>query len=111
MLYALDTRLTIPRDDPSPAAASPGAPSSGTDSEIMALAALGWALSDAGRANRLLDLTGLTPDALRSGLGDPSVLCAFMDFLCAHEPDLVAAADAIGVEPQVLARAGEGLGS
>lgn len=77
----------------------------------MALAALGWTLGDVDRANRLLDLTGLTPGSLRAGLEDPSVLGAFMDFLCAHEPDLIAAAEAIGVEPQALAYAGERLGS
>lgn len=75
----------------------------------MALSALGWVLSDENRAERLLSLTGLTPDALRGGLGDPQVLGAVLDFLASHEPDLVAAADALGVEPQVLAEAAEKL--
>jgi hypothetical protein len=57
----------------------------------------------------LLALTGLTPEGLRSGLGDASVLGAVLDFLCAHEPDLIAAADALGVEPQELAAARERL--
>ena len=47
---------------------------------------------------------------LRGGLGDPAVLGAVLDFLCAHEPDLVAAADALGVAPQALAGARERLG-
>jgi hypothetical protein len=34
-----------------------------------------------------------------------------LDFLCAHEPDLVAAADALDVSPQELASAREGLGA
>lgn len=71
----------------------------------MALAALGWVLSDESRAERLLALTGLTPDALRGGLGDPGVLGAVLEFLAAHEPDLLAAADALGVEPATLAEA------
>jgi hypothetical protein len=75
----------------------------------LALAALGWILGQPDRAERLLALTGLTPDDLRTGLGDPSVLGALIEFLCAHEPDLVAAADALGVEPQELAAAGERL--
>ncbi len=58
---------------------------------------------------RLLGLTGLTPDALRAGLGDPAILGAVLDFLAQHEPDLVAAADALGVEPQDLIAAAEGL--
>lgn len=66
-------------------------------------------LTDDDRAMRFLALTGLTPDSLRDALGDPSTLVAVIDFLCAHEPDLVAAADVLGVEPAVLAATGERL--
>jgi Protein of unknown function (DUF3572) len=76
----------------------------------LALGALGWVLGDEGRAGRLLALTGLTPEDLRAGLGEPAVLGAVLEFLCAHEPDLVAAADALGVEPGELAAAREKLG-
>ena len=62
------------------------------------------------RAQRLLALTGLTPDELRGGVGDPAVLGAVLEFLAAHEPDLVGAAEALGVEPSVLAGAAERLG-
>ncbi|MDR2856864.1 MAG: DUF3572 domain-containing protein [Novosphingobium sp.] len=84
--------MTILRETPSPAA----------DPPTLALSALGWVLGDGDRAARLLALTGLTPEALRGGLGDPSLLAAVLDFLCAHEPDLMAAADALGVSPQDL---------
>lgn len=67
-------------------------------------------LGDDARAQRLLALTGLTPDALRSGLADPAVLAALLEFLCAHEPDLVAAAEALQVEPRDIAAARERLG-
>ncbi len=60
-------------------------------------------LADAPRAERLLSLTGLTPDELRANLGSPALLGAVIDFLCSHEPDLIAAADALGTTPQVLA--------
>ena len=66
-------------------------------------------LSDGPRAERLLSLTGLTADELRAGLGDPALLGAVLDFLCAHEPDLVAAADALNVTPAQLAAARESL--
>ena len=66
----------------------------------LALAALGWALANDDRAQRLLALTGLTGDALREGLGDRAVLAAVLEFLCAHEPDLLAAAEHLGVAPQ-----------
>ncbi|MBS0475692.1 MAG: DUF3572 domain-containing protein [Proteobacteria bacterium] len=75
----------------------------------MALGALGWVLGDPDRAGRLLGLTGLTPEALRGGLGDPSVLGAVLDFLASHEPDLVAAAEALGVQPADLMAARERL--
>ncbi len=76
---------------------------------MLALSALGWVLGDPHRAERLLSLTGLTPDALRAGLRDQGVLQAVIEFLCSHEPDLIAAAEAIGVEPAQLAAAKESL--
>ncbi len=77
----------------------------------MALNALGWVLSDQDRAERFLSLTGLTPEELRASLGEPSTLGAVMDFLCAHEPDLLGAADALGVQPEVLVAAQRKLGA
>ncbi|EIZ78275.1 hypothetical protein WSK_3157 [Novosphingobium sp. Rr 2-17] len=75
----------------------------------MALQALGWVLSDEDRASRFLALTGLTPDALRESLAEPGTLGAVLEFLCSHEPDLVGAADALGVKPQTLVGARESL--
>jgi hypothetical protein len=79
------------------------------DPQALALSALGWVLSDEDRAGRLLALTGLTPEALREGLSDPALLGAVLEFLCSHEPDLVAASDALGVSPSELAGAAERL--
>jgi hypothetical protein len=76
---------------------------------VLALGALGWVLGDDRRAERLLALTGLDADALRAGLGDPALLGAVLDFLASHEPDLVEAARALGVEPAELLAAREGL--
>ncbi|WP_424689067.1 DUF3572 domain-containing protein [Erythrobacter sp.] len=73
-----------------------------TRAATLALAAIGWVLQDESRAHRYLDLTGLDPDMLRAGLGDPRVLGSVLDFLANHEPDLVSAADALGVEPAEL---------
>ena len=72
------------------------------DPEALALAALGWALEEPARAQRLLALTGLAPDDLRDRLGDPSLLAAVLGFLEAHEPDLLACAEALGIAPAVL---------
>jgi hypothetical protein len=77
--------------------------------EILALSVLGWVLEDTRRAERLLSLTGLTPDALRSGLGDPSMLVAVLEFVAGHEPDLLAAAGDLGVSPQSIVDAGGSL--
>nr|WP_235538742.1 DUF3572 family protein [Sphingomonas sp. Root710] len=78
---------------------------------MTALNALVWTLEDPARAKRLLDLTGLTPDALRAGAGDAHVLGALLDFLAAHEPDLIACAEAIGVSPGDLIRVRDALTS
>ncbi|MFM9936816.1 MAG: DUF3572 family protein [Novosphingobium sp.] len=79
------------------------------DPAALALQALGWVLGDAPRAERFLSLTGLTPEELRAGLGDQAVLSAVLEFLCGHEADLIAAADALAVAPGDLAAAKENL--
>jgi hypothetical protein len=73
------------------------------------LAALAWVLSDTPRAERFLALTGLSPESLRVAIGEPATHLAVLDFLCAHEPDLVAAAEALGVEPAAISAARERL--
>lgn len=77
--------------------------------ETLALAALGWLLGDQPRADRLLSLTGLTPDILRERLGERSVQAAVLEFLTNHEPDLIAAAEALSVRPEEIAAAHERL--
>jgi len=69
---------------------------------VLALEALGWALADPARAERLLSLTGLTPDRLRHGIEDRAVQAAVLEFLANHEPDLVLAADALDTTPTAL---------
>ena len=98
LLYSPRKALTIAR-------ATAPAP----DPAALALQALGWVLGDAPRAERFLSLTGLTPEELRAGLGDPAVLSAVLEFLCGHEADLIAAADALAVAPGDLVAAMERL--
>lgn len=98
LAYSPRKALTIAR-----ASASP------LDPAATALQALGWVLGDAPRAERFLSLTGLTPDELRAGLGDPAVQGAVLEFLCGHEADLIAAAEALGMAPADLAAARERL--
>ncbi|MEY4869944.1 MAG: hypothetical protein RIS11_1138 [Pseudomonadota bacterium] len=73
--------------------------------DMLALEALGWILADGDRAARMLNLTGLTPDILRNVVTETATQAAILAFLEAHEPDLVAAADHIGVRPEALVRA------
>ena len=77
------------------------------ETEILALQALGWVLQDQDRAQRLLALTGLDPRELRNGLEDPVLLTSLLSFLTNHEPDLIACAESIGVDPAKLAAAAQ----
>lgn len=72
---------------------------------LLGLAALGWAVSEPPRAQRLLDVTGLDPEDLRARAGDPTVLSAVLGFLESHEPDLIACAESIGSDPAALVAA------
>lgn len=76
-----------------------------TNAEALALQALAWTLVDSTRAARLLDLTGLDPAELRARAGEPALLAATLGFLEAHEPDLVACAEALGMAPGDLVAA------
>jgi adenine/guanine phosphoribosyltransferase-like PRPP-binding protein len=68
----------------------------------LALEALVWTLQDERRAERMLSLTGLTPDGLRAGINERATQAAVLSFLEAHQPDLIACAEAIGVSPAAL---------
>lgn len=76
-----------------------------TDAEALALLALASAVSDERRARRFLDLTGIGTDELRARAGERALLAALLRFLEAHEPDLVAVAEAIGAKPEQLVAA------
>jgi hypothetical protein len=76
-----------------------------TNAEAVALQALVWTLGDPARASRLLDLTGLDPAGLRARASEPALLAATLGFLEAHEPDLVACAEALSVTPADLVAA------
>jgi hypothetical protein len=67
-------------------------------------------LTDDKRTQRFLDLTGLTPEQLRGRIESPALQLSVLEFLCAHEPDLLGAAEALNVEPAAIAAAREGFG-
>ena len=69
------------------------------DPVAVALAALAATLGSERRAQRFIDLTGIGTDELRARAADPTLLAALLRFLEAHEPDLVAVAEEVGLEP------------
>jgi hypothetical protein len=75
------------------------------DPVALALAALAATLGSERRAQRFIDLTGIGTGELRTRAADPVLLAALLRFLEAHEPDLVAVAEDLGVEPAVLVEA------
>jgi len=75
------------------------------DPLALALRALAATLADQRLAERFLSLSGIDPPELRQRAGDPEVLAALLRFLEAHEPDLVAVADELGVKPEALVAA------
>jgi len=81
------------------------APETNHDAQTLALMALAWCLQDSQRADRLLGLTGLTTNDLRARISEPALQAAVLGFLEAHEPDLLACADEIGVKAAALVAA------
>jgi hypothetical protein len=75
------------------------------DPSAIALAALAATLGDARRAQRFIDLTGIGTDELRRRLSEPALLAAVIRFLEAHEPDLLAVSEELGVSPDVIVQA------
>ncbi len=90
-------RLTHVLHDRKPSAADP---------ELLGLQALAHVAGDPDLGPRFLALSGLDAAGLRAGAGDPALLGAVINFLAAREADLVGCADALGISPQALARAG-----
>ena len=75
------------------------------DARTVALSALAATLTDERRAQRFLDLTGIGTDELRRRADDPAILSALIGFLEAHEPDLLAVAELLDMEPARLVEA------
>ena len=72
------------------------------DPLALALRALAATLADQRLADRFLSLSGIDPPEVRQSAGEPHLLAALLRFLEAHEPDLVAVAEELGVKPEAL---------
>ncbi len=77
------------------------------DAALLALRALAHVAGDDELGPRLLEITGLDASELRARAADPVVLGAVIEFLCQHEPSLLAVAEALDVKPERLAAAGQ----
>ena len=75
------------------------------DPATLALRALAVTLGDERLAQRFISLSGIDPPELRQRASEPAVLAALLRFLESHEPDLVAVAGDVGVDPQDLVSA------
>ena len=75
------------------------------DPETVALQALAATLQDQRLIDRFLSMSGITAPELRQRAADPAFLAAFLQFLEAHEPDLLAIAEAIDCKPAQLVAA------
>ena len=75
------------------------------DAIALGLRALAASLADQRLAERFLSLSGVDPPDLRRRADDPVLLAALLRFLEAHEPDLIAIAEELGVKPGALVAA------
>jgi hypothetical protein len=75
------------------------------DPTAIALRALSATLGQQRLAERFLSLSGIDPPDLRQRASDPDMLVALLRFLEAHEPDLLAIAGELGVNPAALVAA------
>lgn len=85
--------------------------SDSNDAMRIAIDALTWTLQDPQRADRLLALTGLTPETLRAQLNDRQTMAGVLAFVTAHEPDLIECARALEITPVDLEIAARTLGA
>ena len=81
-----------------------------TDATVTGLQLLAHIFADDDLGERFMAFSGLDADDLRARAGDSALLAGLIDFVAANEPDLVAAADAIGVPPATIIAAGRALG-
>jgi hypothetical protein len=73
--------------------------------EAIATEALGFIAGDSARLGCFLAESGLGPETLRRAAVDPAFLPAVLDFILAHEADLLDFAAHFGVDPKHITAA------
>lgn len=75
------------------------------EAESIAIAALGYIAADPVLLPRFLSLTGIEAGQIRAAARSRGFLAGVLDFICAHEPTLLAFAEATDTDPARIARA------
>jgi hypothetical protein len=73
--------------------------------ETLALNALAWVIGEPEMGSRFLAISGLDPADLRAAVESRALLAGVLAFLLAHEPSLIACAQALGVPPDRISQA------
>ena len=79
------------------------------EAEGIAVQALGFIAGDTTLLGRFLDLTGISAAEIRSAAGEPGFAAGVLQFICAHEPTLIAFSEATGVAPTAVMAAKQAL--
>ena len=85
-------------------------PVGAAQAEALAARALQFLADEPRLLSRLLAFTGISPQSIRRAAAEPGFLTGVLDFLLAHEPDLLAFASASGCAPGDIAEARAALG-
>jgi hypothetical protein len=80
-----------------------------TGAEEIAIQALGFLAGDPEELGRFLALTGLEPRQIREAAQQPGFLAGVLEYVCAHEPLLLAFARDSALDPAQIERCLEAL--
>ncbi len=75
------------------------------NAEAIAIAGLSRLAGDDDLLMRFCGLTGILPNDIRQAAGEPGFLVGVLDFYLAHEPDLLAWAEADELRPETIVAA------
>ena len=78
---------------------------SAENAEAVAISALGFVAGDEVLLPRFLAISGISAADIRTAAAEPGFLAGVLDFILAHEPTLVAFAEAGGLDPSAVAKA------
>lgn len=80
-------------------------PNEHPSAEAIAIAGLSRLAGDDDLLMRFSALTGILPNDIRQAATQPGFLVGVLDFYMAHEPDLLAWAEADGLRPETIVAA------